>query len=549
MESVRKEQETNGQKRTGQEQMSQQQENSVESMDEKIVDASKTIFSYCMAKTSNRVEAEDLCQDILCELVRSSGNIRDSKAFYGFMWAVAGNIYKQWCRKRAKQQTCELTEDIPSEESVLDKALSAEEDNDLYLLRRELALLSQKYRQATILYYIRRKSCSEIAQCLSISESRVKYLLFTSRKKLKEGMSMERRLGELSYNPKDLAPMYHGSGPNRFWEFMQSRIRQNIVEACYQDALTQEQISLETGVPLPYMDSEIVVLAEKGILLQEGSRYRANIIVLTTECTDEIILNSAPYHKEIADSMAEFLETEINAFRQIGFSGADFSDNTLRWQMMTFLLREIRGFGMDARSEMPRTAWGDYAYLWLEESGNFLGNSLFNFSAVDSSQGDWIYFIDYLPSPRGSHRDFFGNRYLANVICAIARGYCGDFSEYDMETVAELIKKGYILNQKGTYTVTMPLFTNTQYAAACRLVHDFVEEKMGEALHKLNRIFIKILKEHTPRHLQNQVPGIASAGRFTNAGCIPCRQVIDRKILNTDWNPLEMPTIQIQLNE
>lgn len=546
MEPERKEQEPKKQEQIEQEQTEQER---AESLNEKIADASKTIFSYCMGKTSNRMEAEDLCQDILCELVRSSENIRDSKAFYGFMWAVAGNVYKQWCRKRAKQQTCELTEDIPSEESVLDRVLACGEDSDIYLLRRELALLSKKYRQAVILYYIHRKPCSEIAQSLSISESRVKYLLFRSRKILKEGMSMERRLGELSYNPKEWNAMYSGSGPNRFWEFMQSMIRQNILDACYQDALTQEQISLETGVPLPYMDSEIVALTEKGILLKEGPRYRTNIILLTRECVDEIIQNSAAHHREIADAMAEFLETKLAAFRQIGFTGADFSDNTLRWQMMTFMLRKIQGFRGDDSGERPRTAWGDEAYLWLEEQGNPLGKNMFNFSAVESSQGDWIYFIDYLPSLRGSHKDFYGYKYLASLICDIARGNCGSFSRFDLESMAELIQKGYVLNQNGTYTVAMPLFTKAQHAAACQLAHDFVEEKMGETLHELNRTFVRILKEHTPRHLQDQVPGIASAGRFSNSGCIPCRLLIDRRVLTTDWNPMEMPTIQIELNE
>lgn len=551
MEFERKEQESAEQSRIGQEQKGQQMEQGqpTDDLSEKISEASRTIFSYCMRKTSNRTEAEDLCQDILCELVRSSESIRDSKAFYGFMWAVAGNVYKQWCRKRARQQTCELTEDIPSEESVLDRALACGEDSDVYLLRRELALLSQKYRQAVILYYIHRKSCSEIAQSLSISESRVKYLLFRSRKKLKEGMSMERRLGELSYNPKDLAPKYLGSGPNRFWEFMQSKIRQNILDACYQDALTQEQISLETGIPLPYMDSDIIALLEKGILLKEGSRYRANIIILTSECMDEIFRNSAAYHEKIADAMAEFLETKLAAFRQIGFAGADFTDNTLRWQMMTFLIRKIQGLGgAGDGGEAPLTVWGDRAYLWLEEQGNALGKDLFNFCAVESSRGDWVYFIDYLPSPCGSHRDFYGNQYLTNVICDIARGNCGDFSKYDLESVAELIQKGYVLKKKDTYAAAMPLFTKAQYAAACKLAHDFVEEKMGEALQELNGIFVRTLKEHTPRHLQNQVSGIACAGRFSNAECIPFRLVLDRKVLNTDWNPMEMPTIQIELN-
>lgn len=521
-----------------------------ELLNERIADASKTIFSYCMAKTSNRMEAEDLCQDILLELVRSSGSIRDSKAFYGFMWAVAGNVYRHWCRKKAKPQTCELTEDIPAEESVLDKVLAAEENSDLYLLRRELTLLSQKYRQAVILYYIDGKSCSEIAQSLSVTESRVKYLLFKSRKILKEGMSMERKLGTLSYNPKTFAPMYHGSGPNHFWEFMQSQIRQNIVEACYNDSMTPKQISLETGIPLPYLDSEISALVDREILIKEGSHYKANIIILTAECTDEIIRNATPYHEEIARLLAEFLEARLPAFKEIGFVGADFSDNSLRWQLMTFILRESAISGMQEENEVqPLTAWGDRAYLWLAENGNALRNNLFNYCTVSSRRGDLIHFIDYLPTPKSDHHVFYGNDYMINILCDIARGDCVKFSEYDLEAVAELMRKGYVLKEPDTYTVTMPLFTPPQYSAVCRIVKNFVTEKLEKIIHEINLTSAKIIGEHAPKHLQDRVPGIACAGRIVNAACIPLRILIDKKVLSTDWNPVEMPTMQIRLNK
>ena len=191
---------------------------------EKIAEISRTIYSYCRAKTPSQQDAEDLSQDILLELMKSVDNIRNDKAFYAFMWGVAGNVYKQWCRKKQKNIACELPENIPDEEEIPDDGSS-----DIYLLRRELTLLSERYRKATILYYIEGCSCSEISNLLAISESMVKYLLFKSRKKLKEGMNMERNLGELSYNPKTLIPMYSGQGPNQFWQFMQSKIKQNIL--------------------------------------------------------------------------------------------------------------------------------------------------------------------------------------------------------------------------------------------------------------------------------------------------------------------------------
>lgn len=82
---------------------------------EKIAEASQTILSYCMARTSNREDAEELSQDIPYELIRSSHTLRDDRAFYGFMWAIANNIPKQWYRKKSNRSTYELTDDIPDD--------------------------------------------------------------------------------------------------------------------------------------------------------------------------------------------------------------------------------------------------------------------------------------------------------------------------------------------------------------------------------------------------------------------------------------------------
>ena len=130
---------------------------------------------------------------------------------------------------------------------------------------------------------------------------------------------MERNLGQLSYNPKSLIPMYNGSGPNRFWDFMQSKIRQNIVSACYNDALTVQQISLETGIPLPYLDDEIAELVKYKILIQDGKHYQSNVIVISADCAEEINRAATKYHEKIADELSEFLDTCLDSYKKIGF--------------------------------------------------------------------------------------------------------------------------------------------------------------------------------------------------------------------------------------
>ena len=122
-----------------------------EERNQKITEVSKTILNFCRARTANHHDAEDLAQDILCEIMRAAPNIRDDKAFYGFMWSVAENVYKSWYRKKLAGVTEELSETIPDEE---DTESMAETDSDIYLLRRELALLSQKFRRASVYYYV-----------------------------------------------------------------------------------------------------------------------------------------------------------------------------------------------------------------------------------------------------------------------------------------------------------------------------------------------------------------------------------------------------------
>lgn len=518
-------------------------------LNEKIGEVSKTIFSYSMARTRSREEAEDLSQEILLELVKSAGNIRDDKAFYGFIWALAGNVYKQWLRKKHKAETLELaenvlTEDLPNQEQ--------DPSEDFILLRRELTLLCEKYRKATVLYYVEEKSCFEIARILSISESMVKYLLFKSRKVLKEGMNMERTLGVLSYNPKNLIPLYSGEGPNNFHAFMKSKIRQNVLSACYNDALTEQQISLETGVPLPYLEEEISALLEKKILLKEGKRYKANVIVIDTRCGKEIAEKAALYHEKIAKAMETFIDEHLEAFKAIGFRGCDFSENTLRWQLAALIFRVIT-FGdfekEQTAARAPITAWGERAYLWCKEENeeNVLDKYIFSYSGMKDRQGASLFFFDCRTGGKGDHHDFYGNERFINILCDVARGNTAHFGEYDLEAVAEMVKKGYVIKKDGCLVTTLPVFNGKQYEKALLLAEEFVRTELVVLLEELKEGTLHILMEHTPAHLQEQVPAIAKMDTFEHSVCAPGKLLMAHRYLQTTYHPLEMPTTFIVL--
>ena len=224
--------------------------------DEQIEQMSKTMFRFCLSRTGSYHDAEDLAQEILLIACRSTNHFENEKAFYAFVWKTAGNILKGWYRKQAGQRTEEPDENM-ADRRAEELEEKAQDHEQLGRVIRELTRLSSDYRRVMVEYYMNGKSVREIAGHLSLSESMVKYLLFQSRKRIREGIEMEIEPGKLSYDPVDLTLIFWGGKCNYYEIFRGNRLRQNIVMACYYDRLTEEQLSLQLGVPTAYLEEDL----------------------------------------------------------------------------------------------------------------------------------------------------------------------------------------------------------------------------------------------------------------------------------------------------
>lgn len=502
--------------------------------EKEIAEASKAIFRFAMARCGNTADAEDLSQEIVCALCASLGELRDERAFYGFMWSVAENVYRKWLSKRRRESFIELSAELP------DVPEETEESEDIRLLRRELSILSGKYRQATILYYIERKSCARIASEMSVSESMVKYLLFKSRQKLREGMAMQRENGTLSYAPKRFTPMYSGEGPNRFYDFMGTLIRQNILAACVNDELKEQEISLETGVPLPYLEGEIEALVRRKLLVREGSRYRTNVVIADSDCVAEIRRECAEAVGKIAKEASMFIEDRLPEFRRLGFRGSELSDTTLRWQLAAFLFRQLRDLPCRFdRGEMPLTGWGERAYIWLEEVCPDNAGVL-SYCTIHGRQGGKLLFLDYIPGSSGDHRDFFGDSGRTEILFAAVRGEEESFSEYDREIAVELIRMGYLRQNGGRLTAAFPVLSAEQFSSAEKMAEDFVRNRLSGGVERCFSIICRVLSEHMPKKLSGEVRGAALGLCFRQTAGECAKRLVDAGTLSAAWRPDEV---------
>lgn len=86
--------------------------------------------------------------------------------------------------------------------------------------------------------------------------------------------------------------------------------------ACYNDKLTAEQISLEIGVSLPYMEDKLAELCEYELLKKDGNRYYTNIVIFTKDFANEVNAKTAELRERIADLLTKSIADEAETLME-----------------------------------------------------------------------------------------------------------------------------------------------------------------------------------------------------------------------------------------
>ena len=126
---------------------------------EKVVDYASKVFFYCVKRCNNRMDAEDLSQIILLEIIQNidKGARIDNLDYY--IWGVCKNQYNMYLRKTIKDRNnIEYKEDIDSADdskTALDEIL---EDEKIRRMNQAIKLLSKDYAEILYAYYVEDKT-------------------------------------------------------------------------------------------------------------------------------------------------------------------------------------------------------------------------------------------------------------------------------------------------------------------------------------------------------------------------------------------------------
>ncbi|MBE6684327.1 MAG: sigma-70 family RNA polymerase sigma factor [Ruminococcaceae bacterium] len=498
-------------------------------MGEFVENYMEKLFYFCLKKTGNHIEAEDMTQDIALQIVTALNKGTIPTSFSAWVWQIARNRYSVWAKEKHVRNESVTGSDIgdyeieDESENILDEMIHTEQ---LALLRRELAFIKSDYRNIVVAYYIENKAVREIAESLSLPANTVKSRLFRAREILKEGMDMAREFGKLSYNPEDIDFINNGllGSEHEPWNFISRSLCKNILIAAYRTPSTAEELAMEVGVALPYMEEELRALVEATLMKKNGNQYETNFFIVSAEAQEKIYAHLQGLAPELTKAIIAALEYENEWKKENcpewheGYQ--PFED--MKWALLMaetdtikqYTLREFNKNATEINNIGPwghtlRPNGGEWDLLGLEKHYAYAPNYVSLVGCVTNpseSKLPEIGYRQYLFKQFGETHTPTLNYSDGKGLVAVANGKC---SEIDETTLKHLEKIGIVKKTSDGYVPTILVMRKEKFKK--------MPEETGDCFEELRYKARDIAKKHylfCREQIYKEIPEFLKADEF-----------------------------------
>lgn len=302
------------------------------------------LFGFCYVRTRDSHEANELCSDIVYELIKASGTGGEITNPYSFIWRVARNVYADFSDARRRHADMFYGGDP---DGVLKTLPDKENDDDGYerlsVIYRRIAFLTRAYREVMIMYYLDGLSAAEIAKRQHTSEGAVRQRLFSAREKIKsEVKEMDKSSSKpLALEKIDFFIVGTGSpgwGDPR--DVCHRLFSKHIIWLCSKKAMSAAEIAEELNVPTVYVEEELEILTagangRYGVLRRrENGKYAINFILFDAQTIEKAHALYTERLPMICDTIAEYIKKHREEYLSFPYLNKKIDLNLILWQQI-----------------------------------------------------------------------------------------------------------------------------------------------------------------------------------------------------------------------
>ena len=335
----------------------------------------------------------------------------------------------------------------------------------------------------------------------------VKYYLFKTRKLLKEGFGMTRKLGEKSYNPGVFRLDFWGDSCH-YQNLFDRKLPGAIVLAAYDVPMTVPALSAELGVSTVYLEDELDILEAAGILKKSGDRYQTNLVIITDAYEKEFVRNTVSVYDSFADKLFTEAKEKLSEIRTLDFTGNRYDDNRLLLTILNIAM--LCGWTLAGEKsplgKAPALPLGGHGRIFGYdndyENHHFYGVSM---HTVNSANTAWFSAENYRVIERCQRYDHANFRAKAEAMNDAVLGASADEAN---SVIPELIADGFISCQNGVLSAEFPVFEESTFNKICEILKP-LSEVVANCMVEVSDKAAVILAEHAPESVRAQCADIA----------------------------------------
>jgi RNA polymerase sigma-70 factor, ECF subfamily len=152
------------------------------------------VFGYFCRQLKDRVEAEDLTQEVFLRLYRSRGRYQARARFATWVFHITQNVARNALRSRRRHPCVQLNPNTPAERNLLEVMLSdrgeapsqpLERNEVADVVRAAVAELASRQRTALELHQFHDHTYAQVAAELDMTPKAAKSLLYRARNQLR----------------------------------------------------------------------------------------------------------------------------------------------------------------------------------------------------------------------------------------------------------------------------------------------------------------------------------------------------------------------------
>ncbi|MBQ9746895.1 MAG: sigma-70 family RNA polymerase sigma factor [Clostridia bacterium] len=425
------------------------------------------IFYFFLKKTGNEHHAEELASDIGFEVLSALARGNVPAEFSAWVWKIARNVHAKWAKKKYYSHDAENADIdemeylLASEENVESALIFSEE---LAAMRRELAFIRSDYREILVAHYLGEKSVSVISRELGVPLGTVKTKLQNGRKILKEGMNMAREFGKRSYNPEQVTFVNnctHFGKNGQPWTILNHALYKNIFLEAYGEPKTAEELSLELGIALPYMEDELKFLKRETFLTHRDGKYETAFPILSREAQEAMHAYNSGINEEATMLLCELADKCAAACEAAGISfwGKFQSYEEAKWSLLLLIFDQVKHAVMPAQApHTKRPCGGEWDIVGFED----LNISVPAFVGQHTSKCGFSQYKYNFHGIGDRTPDFLEN----NEAEALRKLAVGENIDSGSEEAKNLLKYGYARMENGKITANICVFEKDKLGLA-----------------------------------------------------------------------------------